>query len=1648
MPKEVLFVVKSLPLEGGDKAIHKRFLKLDYKVTVREGGSVDASYIAGKELVVLSSTLANEGNGESLDKVAEEFRDEPVPVVVLGGGLFVGMGMVEEIEQIDTLNRARLKIVDPLHPMAAGLTGDVMISQARTQKVIGNPCETASRIATLAGNTSKVVLFGYRSGARMKGVNAPARRVGLLFNSEIAEQATPEGWNLFDAVIYWAVGVKTFDEVFKEEWKDIQLRREQFYAGPGDDGSAASRNDERAVKKEKKQDEGKSQSRKDSPPENLVGIALSGGGIRSATFSLGLLQGLHRNGLLKLFDYLSTVSGGGYVGGWWSAWLSREGLNSQKKGLSPIFDDWELKNADHLLWKMNANTERLKTLVKFLEALGKPKQLLPKLVPGKANLPASQPDRYVLSEITDELESLQSLLAKRLSFSDELNHLAEFVNHLIHQLNEVKNLLGSEAFEDDERIKTLTFNADDLDQLAGYIKKLIPQVRVCAHLFKDGLDEIKAQKKPEKRREKIVQALNRLLKDHVIYDEEAFDQIAISEETLDLVALGLQKEKLQKLNRLILEETFPDEIFRGLFPDREGIEPERMPDYMKRATTQAKVAEGSLSAGNDPIHHLRLFSNYLTPRKGAFSGDAWRAVAVLSRNILLTWLTLFPILFSFMVAGQLYFVLQKHSLADFFTPYQKQITEKEGGQALLLAICEAQGQPCELMDEKSETLKIPEGQIDPLQHQFPELQGRDWQEPIRKEELAALMRTRDRELAGLRGQFQDVLWRRAGKALYILAPLLSWILLMTVAWMRSNTTMSPLLDWIAHTLAGVVVWVLMAIVLRLFKFFTWREVWQSLINFQNLDSANPLIPGLTLSSGAILFLALLWLGVSTALWAYTWPWGVEEREWRKELRKNKIDRVQATLLVILVLTIVVLLLAGFGYEIGTYLFEPKRRQEYSDYIAKAGGWLAIVAAVAGSIYTAVKTSPTGGADSDKSVKPSATNNLIFFLTPMLVLISLAVTFSWLSRHLLFKFSGDSFVVSRTMTTAMIVGIGLCFFFVIYEAKQWESAWQPLLIYLLLLTGSIGVGLIVRWLAQKNAAETQWSQWRGYSVPFMFFAFFVASLILYRLFVYKKAWAEKLKKMGLANQIFYGFILLLLPAVAAFAMEVIASPSVHVNRISLALAGMFFCMAFVLMEVWWGDQSTNRSIYLIACTYIVLLGFLLSGFYIQDARISMGYLTLGLLTIAMSWTVALGWMSDPNLLSMHLFYKSRLVRAYLGASNPLRENEEITESAKADDVLLSELKNSERGAPYHLINTTLNLVGAKDLATAQRSSSYFVLAKSYCGSTRTGYRKTDQYMDGRLTLGTAVAISGAAVSPNMGAKTLTSSLAMLMTILNVRLGYWAPTPNRGSWKSPQARLWPFYTLREFFSQTNDLSSYCYLTDGGHFDNTGLYSLVERGCRFIVMADNGADSKTCFEDLGDAIRRCRIDFGTEIELFITPLFKNKDEASNDELSKTHFVVGTITYAKEHLRTLRWKEEDIDTVEKRQGKIILVKPALTNDENVDLRQYARQHSEFPQQSTGDLWYDEAQFESYRKIGEHCAEDIADLIEKEVKQRIVFAKLAPDQIEDIFSKYAVTEYVEAVKEGQKGRPSVTRRAARKETKAARDVERETDRESSSDEY
>jgi hypothetical protein len=417
----------------------------------------------------------------------------------------------------------------------------------------------------------------------------------------------------------------------------------------------------------------------------------------------------------------------------------------------------------------------------------------------------------------------------------------------------------------------------------------------------------------------------------------------------------------------------------------------------------------------------------------------------------------------------------------------------------------------------------------------------------------------------------------------------------------------------------------------------------------------------------------------------------------------------------------------------------------------------------------------------------------------------------------------------------------------------------------------------------------------------------------------------------------------------------------------------FAVASLVAILWWGfvrrpsadnkPAGLDRTLQMLGAASIALLGVAAVPLVLgpSDAAVR---LLLGIFALLFTSVILIGWTTDPNRLSLHTFYKMRLVRAYLGASNPSRQAkdaEDITETKPDDDVLLSRISGgSGRVGPYHLINATLNLTTGSDLVIAQRAAAPFLFSRHYCGSARTGFRRTDKYRAGTLTLGTAVAVSGAAASPVMGSQTPSTATSMLLAFLNVRLGYWLPTPAGMDWEAPQARFWPFYLLREFFSHLADTGSHCYVTDGGHFENTGMYSLVERGCQTIVLTDCGADPDCVFDDLANLVRRCRIDFGAEITFPSLTPFSRETLAAD----RKPYVRGEIHYSRAHLGALGWELADNEKTP--VGNLLVVKPTLTAALETDINRYSQQHADFPQQTTADQWFDEAQFESYRRLGE----------------------------------------------------------------------------------
>ena len=390
---------------------------------------------------------------------------------------------------------------------------------------------------------------------------------------------------------------------------------------------------------------------------------------------------------------------------------------------------------------------------------------------------------------------------------------------------------------------------------------------------------------------------------------------------------------------------------------------------------------------------------------------------------------------------------------------------------------------------------------------------------------------------------------------------------------------------------------------------------------------------------------------------------------------------------------------------------------------------------------------------------------------------------------------------------------------------------------------------------------------------------------------------------------------------------------------------------------------------------------------------------------LSWLLA--WRVGVNEFSLHHFYKNRLLRAYLGASRPRDERQAnpFTDFDTADDLRLCQLRHQplpdadgHRPPPYHgplpLLNTALNVTRGGELAHQNRRAEAFVFSPLYAGFdfarlvpvqrpdgryAEYGYRPTHAYaypapaataaqadadtlppsVAGGVHVGTVMAISGAAANPNMGYHS-SPVTAFLLTLFNVRLGWWMGNPRRATWQSANPRTGLGYLLKDLFGRASPTDDYVCLSDGGHFDNLGLYELVRRRCRYIIVCDGEEDASRRFEGLANAIRRCRVDFGVEIDIDLTAL-RQRDAHGH---TAAHAALGTITYPDQPTPGTGGAGGPAPT-----GQLLYLKATLTGHEPEDVLEYAHQNSTFPHQSTGDQFFSEDQFESYRQLGYFAA-------------------------------------------------------------------------------
>lgn len=385
-------------------------------------------------------------------------------------------------------------------------------------------------------------------------------------------------------------------------------------------------------------------------------------------------------------------------------------------------------------------------------------------------------------------------------------------------------------------------------------------------------------------------------------------------------------------------------------------------------------------------------------------------------------------------------------------------------------------------------------------------------------------------------------------------------------------------------------------------------------------------------------------------------------------------------------------------------------------------------------------------------------------------------------------------------------------------------------------------------------------------------------------------------------------------------------------------------------------------------------------------------TIGLLVAGLVLFAGVTYVTSDriniNRFSLHALYRNRLIRAYLGASRQQRNPDQFSGFDPADNPPLHELwVPSGEGAgrfvgnhwrPFQIINMTLNVVSSERLSWQERKAAPFIATPLHCGTgitmpaaPRTGvtpnksvgaYRPSKDYGGPQgITLGTAMAISGAATSPNMGYHS-SPAITFLMTILNVRLGWWLGNPGpEGETtytdQGPKAAIVPL--LHETLGLTTEREKYIYLSDGGHFENLGLYEMVRRRCRFIVISDAARDPNFTFEDLGNAVRKIAIDLGVDVRFRNLQKLKGRPVGSDLGPGHVYYALGEIDYP-----SADGGGEN--------GWILYVKAGYHGVESPGVRSYATANPDFPHQGTSNQWFTESQFESYRALGFEIMEGI----------------------------------------------------------------------------
>jgi Patatin-like phospholipase len=436
------------------------------------------------------------------------------------------------------------------------------------------------------------------------------------------------------------------------------------------------------------------------------------------------------------------------------------------------------------------------------------------------------------------------------------------------------------------------------------------------------------------------------------------------------------------------------------------------------------------------------------------------------------------------------------------------------------------------------------------------------------------------------------------------------------------------------------------------------------------------------------------------------------------------------------------------------------------------------------------------------------------------------------------------------------------------------------------------------------------------------------------------------------------------------------------------------------QVWGRVAGHGRftNVVIVVGAIVLCYGVLLIGYDVSRTVIHGTVMQRALIVAVMVIALVSGWFVNTNHIGLHRYYRDRLMEAFMPDEDQM-QNELNHMASGANGFKLSDAwPVLDAKGPYHIVNTNVVLSKSETRKYHQRAGDNFILSPLYMGSSATGWHRTSESFNKDMTLASAMAISGAAANPRGAAGgrgiTRNAAVSIIMSLLNVRLGYWIPNPRHSSRRRflpvRPNHFWPggIYALARR-GYTED-SKWLELADGGHFENLAIYELVRRRCGLIIVCDGGQDNASSYADLVTAVERIGSDFGatvffdmevakevpdknkkpveyvesTPAQMIAKPT--NTDYPKGAEFADKGYVVARIDYGDRGGRGYP-----------KSGILLYLKSTLIKDLGIRAKGYRGAHPDFPNQSTSDQFFDEEQFEAYREVGYRLCKQMVDDLE-----------------------------------------------------------------------